>query len=335
MPPADQRPCPVCKWQLKRPSRSDGDASRFDCARCGNFIFSRSALEDLPAMLRTDKQRAALSYSIHRAQRDDKTPRYLSAHIERILQLAFLPSAYEQADNLIRWLGETADGPGIVVGLNARDHGAIAGSLLNPESFRFLIKEMFKSGLLSGELGSFKYTNAEGGVTSNSDGMANVTLSFAGWGRYEELNRGEASGNVAFMAMQYQDPELDRIVEDHFRPAVSLTGFTLRRLDDQPRAGLIDDRLRVEIKACRLLIADLSHGNRGAHWEAGYAEGLGKPVIYTCREDVFNDHTHEHHPHFDTNHHLTVIWDPVKIEDACQRLMETIRATMPDARQQN
>ncbi len=135
--------------------------------------------------------------------------------------------------------------------------------------------------------------------------------------------------------MEYQDPELDRVVDDHFLPAVSLAGFTLRRLDDQPRAGLIDDRLRVEIKACRFLIADLSHGNRGAHWEAGYAEGLSQPVIYTCRDDVFNDPNHEHHPHFDTNHHLTVIWDPANIEDACRRLKETIRATMPDAQRQD
>ena len=194
---------------------------------------------------------------------------------------------------------------------------------------------MLNSGFLSGGFGSFKYTNPDGGETTTTDGAANVTLSFAGWGRYEELNRGGASGNVAFMAMQYDDSELDRIVEDHFRPAVSLTGFTLQRLDDQPRAGLIDDRLRVEIKACRLLIADLSHGNRGAHWEAGYAEGLGKPVIYTCRKDVFDNHSHEHHPHFDTNHHLTVIWAPANIEKACQELKATIRATMPDSRQQD
>ena len=51
---------------------------------------------------------------------------------------------------------------------------------------------------------------------------------------------------------------------------------------------MIDDRLRVEIQSARFLIADLTHENRGAFWEAGYAEGLGKPVIYTCEESVFN-----------------------------------------------
>jgi nucleoside 2-deoxyribosyltransferase len=63
---------------------------------------------------------------------------------------------------------------------------------------------------------------------------------------------------------------------------VAATGFILRRLDDEPKAGLIDDRMRAEIQASRFVIVDLTHMNRGAYWEAGYAEGLGKPVIYTC-----------------------------------------------------
>ena len=114
-----------------------------------------------------------------------------------------------------------------------------------------------------------------------------------------------------------------------------MTGFTLRRLDDVPRAGLIDDRLRVEIRACRFLLADLSHGNRGAHWEAGYAEGLGKPVIYTCRQNVFEDRNHANYPHFDTNHHLTVAWNPNNIVEALHDLKATIRATFPEATQQD
>jgi len=32
--------------------------------------------------------------------------------------------------------------------------------------------------------------------------------------------------------------------------------------------------------------------NPGAYWEAGYAEGLGKPVIYTCEEAKFVEASH-------------------------------------------
>jgi nucleoside 2-deoxyribosyltransferase len=65
-----------------------------------------------------------------------------------------------------------------------------------------------------------------------------------------------------------------------------------------------------EIRMCRFLIADLTCGNQGAYWEAGYAEGLGKPVIYTCNKSYFD----KEGTHFDTNHHQTVLWDPARLE---------------------
>jgi len=160
--------------------------------------------------------------------------------------------------------------------------------------------------------------------------VAHITLSFAGWKRYEDLRRGAPSGHRAFMAMQYGDALLDRIVNEHFRPAVAETGFVLRRLDDEPKAGLIDDRLRVEIQGARFVIADLTHGNKGAYWEAGYAEGLHKPVIYTCEKSVFATASH-----FDTNHHLTVVWSQEALEAAARDLKATIRATIAEAKRED
>jgi len=65
----------------------------------------------------------------------------------------------------------------------------------------------------------------------------------------------------------------------------------------------------------------------GAYWEAGYAEGLGKHVIYTCKKTVFKDEKKK--PHFDTNHHLTVLWDSDCPKEAAARVKNTIRATLP------
>jgi len=128
------------------------------------------------------------------------------------------------------------------------------------------------------------------------------------------------------MAMKFGDEALDNLVENYIKSAVEQTGFELLRLNDLPRAGLIDDRLRVEIRTSRFLIADLTHENAGAYWEAGFAEGLGKPVIYTCEKTKFDrDKTH-----FDTNHHLTVIWDVENPREAAENLKATIRATLPD-----
>jgi hypothetical protein len=51
-------------------------------------------------------------------------------------------------------------------------------------------------------------------------------------------------------------------------------------------------------------------------------------VIYTCRKDVFDDERSR--PHFDTNHHLTVTWEPARLSAAMSKLKDTIRATLPD-----
>jgi nucleoside 2-deoxyribosyltransferase len=79
------------------------------------------------------------------------------------------------------------------------------------------------------------------------------------------------------------------------------------------------------------MIADLTDDNEGAYWEAGFAEGLSKPVIFTCEKAKFE----EKKTHFDTNHRLTVKWDKDSPQDAAEELKATIRATLPDDARMN
>jgi hypothetical protein len=83
---------------------------------------------------------------------------------------------------------------------------------------------------------------------------------------------------------------------------------------------------------CKVLVCDVTHTNLGAYWEAGFAEGIGRPVIFTCREDVLKDPKHECHPHFDTNHMKTIPWslDPSTAAKAAEELTVTLRATLPN-----
>jgi nucleoside 2-deoxyribosyltransferase len=134
------------------------------------------------------------------------------------------------------------------------------------------------------------------------------------------------------MAMSFHDEELTNAVESHFKPAVKKAGYDLLLLTDKQGAGLIDDQLRVRLRMSRFVIADLTHENKGAYWEAGFAEGLGRPVIYTCRKSEWDkrDDKGRNVVHFDTNHLVTIIWDPSNLQDAAERLTATIRATLPD-----
>lgn len=162
-------------------------------------------------------------------------------------------------------------------------------------------------------------------ATVSINGPSRLRLTFAGWQRYEALKRAEVESRKAFMAMEFGHAELDQIVNEYFKPAVGKTGFELRVLTDGQPAVLIDDQLRVALRTSRFVIADLTHRNNGAYWEAGFAEGLGRPVIYTCRKKEWQ----ECKTHFDTNHLNTIIWDLSNPEDAATRLSATIRATLP------
>jgi hypothetical protein len=144
-----------------------------------------------------------------------------------------------------------------------------------------------------------------------------------GWQRYETLKHAQVKSRTAFMAMEFGHEELNRVVNDVFKPALEAAGFKLRVLTEGQPAGLIDDQLRVALRTARFVMADLTHGNQGAYWEAGFAEGLGRPVIYTCRKQEWDK------SHFDTSHLNTIIWDPENLEHAGTRLTATIRATLP------
>src|ERR1700733_5968673 len=145
-----------------------------------------------------------------------------------------------------------------------------------------------------------------------------MLLTLHGWDRYERLKRSNPESTTAFMAMQFGDEQMDRIYRDHLCPAVDGIGYQLQTVQDTPEAGLIDYRIRLQVTASRFVIADVTHGNPGVYFEAGYAGGIRRPVIYTCRADAFAPKAG--HPHFDVNHHLCVKWDDPPTETQLEDL---------------
>jgi len=244
----------------------------------------------------------------------------LTSHLlESLLQDTQLPDASTLRDNLLLHMGSELAGPGESMDLWAPAMRAWLGAL-SAASARWAIDQALSAQLVEG-LASRPLAG------DDEFRLLNATLTIKGWARVEELRRSASGSRKGFMAMKFGDPQLDAVFREHFKPAVRQAGFDLMRLDDEPRAGLIDDRLRLEIRTSRFMIADLSHANPGAYWEAGFAEGLGRPVIYTCRKDVFNDPKTK--PHFDANHYLTVVWDPADPSAAAEQLKTVIRVTLP------
>lgn len=296
--------------------RAFADTIEYQCHNCGVFRLSGSAVANLANAGYAPMERAKLSYGLRRMGGNALLTSY---SLESIIQDTKLPDASSLQDNLLLYMHSELAGPGESMELWAP---AIRGWLgaLSASSVRWVIDQALSSALVEGMV-----VRPYGG--DDEFRLMKATLTIKGWARVEELLRSANGSRKGFMAMKFGDPQLDTVFREHFKPAVLQAGFDLMRLDDEPRAGLIDDRLRLEIRTSRFMVADLSHANAGAYWEAGFAEGLGRPVIYTCRKDVFENPATK--PHFDTNHYLTVVWDPADPALAAEQLKTVIRVTLP------
>ena len=223
-----------------------------------------------------------------------------------------LPKPSLQAEYLLEFLGQNIKYPSDMIDININDLASVIGSK-DRVGVEYIADYLKLHGLVDYR------------IPGQGSDFRTFYLTIDGWNEYDIIIKGESKSKIAFMAMIYDNPLLDRVYKDHIKSAVREVGFEIFRLDEIPRAGLIDNHLRSEIRKSKLILADLTFDNNGAYWEAGYAEGLGKPVIYLCNKIHFN----KFKTHFDTNHHTTIIWDEDEIDIAMENLKATIKNTFP------
>ena len=317
--------CPVCST-APTIVETLGPLIRVKCVRCGVFALARSVFDDLPEWFKRDASRRSLmSYTIRRMQREGQLIQIHPTTVETFWS-SRLPAPNEQADELILWIGDNqASGAKAAIqrelALDAWIGAALPLQPGNATGVRWLIDAMEpdpKSPKLF--------------VHSLAQGNAMFQLTLAGWEKYLGLKQVRKDSHTAFMAMKFGEGELENVVKTCFRPAVQRAGFELRDLQDHKRAGLIDNQIRAGLLAARFVIADLTHDSFGAYWEAGFADGRGLPVIYTCKKSKWAGAK----SHFDTNHMVTVLWDANDLKPAGDELTAIIRATLrAEAKQQD
>lgn len=161
------------------------------------------------------------------------------------------------------------------------------------------------------------YLREQGLVTAASNGF---TLQPKGWARVDELQKNQsATKKNVFIAMSFA-PEIHS-VRDAIKDAIIHCGFIPRIMDEIEHNHQIVPEMLYEIRESRFLIAELSDKNNGAYFEAGYAMGRGKDVIFVCSEEAFDNNAH-----FDVKQANTITWkDP---EDLRDRLIARIKATI-------
>jgi hypothetical protein len=292
--------CIVCETEDAKLLGRLNDCARFDCRRCGLFVLGGSADVTLETRLNEKPplrllRRSLMSHTLRRMQQPGNKPLRVitDEELPTFWRSERLPTPQQQADNLILWIGDNQETSFATASMDRSAIAAWIGLHITPDDvlgWKWLNTQLEPKRF-------YELNTVEGRVL-------NFRLTMDGWERYESLKKTEIESRSAFMAMKFGQSDLDRVVDECFRPAVIRTGFKLQLLTEGQPAGLIDDQLRAAIVRSRFVISDLTHGSPGAYWEAGFGEGLGRDVIYTCEKSAWE----KQGTHFDTNHLTTIIW---------------------------
>jgi hypothetical protein len=325
--------CPVCADSTAQMMSIPAYALyRVRCPVCGEFLVSTDALMDRLGPDLGNKwlpvKRAALSHALRLRANiplHDGTglPWLHNALLKELEDSALdLPTPLQQARNIIRFIGDHERNNGAALERLPYETTAVVGAP-NASAVIQLIHDL-------GDLSKLAFISRKG-AEPLADVM-HVRLTLAGWSEWEEIHKGRRAATDGFIAMQFGDARLDKFIAEVVQPCVQdALGVKLNRLDSPEvvTAGVIDDIMREAIQNAAFVLVELSHGNRGAYWEGGYAEGLDKPVIYLCDKAVFDDT--KKRPHFDVNHCTTVMWEEGKEDEFKRVLAATLRNAMRKA----
>ena len=161
------------------------------------------------------------------------------------------------------------------------------------------------------------------------DGGAGEQISYQmkakGWERLFDLKNKIIDSKQIFVAMDFKDEMkfLTGIWKEGFCSALEETNYKPFRVDKKEHNNKIDDEIIAGIKSSICVVADFTYNNAGVYYEAGFAKGLDRIVIWTCQKEFFNTKG----LHFDTNHYNHILWD--NAEDLKNQLINRIRATLP------
>jgi hypothetical protein len=147
-----------------------------------------------------------------------------------------------------------------------------------------------------------------------------VLLKAKGWERVGELQRerGRAGTKQAFVAMMLSG-EWQSLYEGIER-GVKAAGYEPLVMAKTEHNQKIDDQIIAEIRRSRFVVAEFTGHRQSVYFEAGFALGLGIPVIWACRKDQMKD------AHFDTRQYNHIDWETP--DDLAKRLEQRIRAVI-------
>ncbi len=289
---------------------ADHDLNGIHCNKCGPYAIDWALNSDMRNSADSDRQKGArnqllLSGVCREAVEHGRGPVEITEeNFEALIASANRPASYAgYVDRVITLIADRAPTPGA----SARwSMGALAAMTYVPvEHLQKLIRQLVAQGLAS----------VHESILSrlHSDTLMELDLTPAGWERADSLDRG-VRGTRVFVAMWFADDMKDAYLRG-IRPVLSDCGYSAPfRVDDdehdlnfgtKAHERKIDDRVMAGILRAKFVVADATGSRPAVYFEAGFAEGHGIPVIWTCRDDDKANLC------FDTRQHAHLLWkDP-------------------------
>jgi hypothetical protein len=324
MPDDHLKPCYVCGTSAEKYQFGQTASVSVNCPVCGEYVITHQLVEHL---------RGLNGQSLE--PREASLLPFLSAHIRQATTRPMLTldnwraAAEQQAQTpistklrLLLELIASRSTPGRFADLLPRE-AAPRVSANGWEELEYLLKHLAETELIERHSRPDVAPSTGSGVSVlTSIPIARLTVK--GWETVSPIG-----GNVAgrcFVAMSFHE-SLTPAFENGIKPAIEVDcGFSAYRVDQSEHNDQITDKIIGGILSSQFLVADFTGQRQGVYFEAGYAKGLGRPVIWACHADEANL------LHFDTRQYNHVLWKtPAELR---VKLTDRIRATIAGARLQ-
>jgi len=215
---------------------------------------------------------------------------------EKIINESIIPqSPEEKIKNLLTYLHSLQEFEGSVIKFpndNKKQDLAYKLYFKNYQEMAFYLFTLYNQGLIDGI------------DASSNDGneLIDIKFTFEGLSKVIELAESGQQSNRCFIAMSFSDDLIE--TRNSIKQVIIETGFKPILIDElhYDSEVTINDALIAEIKKSKFLVADFTQHKHGVYFEAGYALGLKRPVVYLCHEEEFSN------SHFDTNHYPHIIY---------------------------
>jgi hypothetical protein len=309
----DGSTCPIC-GSYGAVAMAFSDSISYKCRRCGEYELTGTAR----SMVVSANPRGRVAANASGWIRENQGVAISSRDLKRLFDLPAPPVA-ERALKVLREFERRCPEPGAQyifefsgVAKDILEWVAVSWSETVSE-LSYLLVDYLRDSL-----------KALQGVTRGAGGHTTffeARISPDGFKLLDDLRKGIPQSTIGFCAMWFS-PDLMPLWSEAIEPAIANAGYEPKRIDKHEHTNRIDDEIVAMIRRSRFVVADFTGQRGGVYFEAGYALGQGRRVIWTCRQDSLND------VHFDTRQYNFLVWNPGEYADLAKRLQNRIEATL-------